>query len=69
MFSCVEIGDKPVDYSELQIRLDILCLSLPEELKDIQLGEVRSAPRTLSGGSSVKDLRGSDSDVSMVNDE
>ncbi|XP_055346842.1 KICSTOR complex protein SZT2-like isoform X2 [Paramacrobiotus metropolitanus] len=69
VFSYVDTSGKLMDFHELRIRLDVLCLSLPEEIRDIHPVEGRVSRRTISGGSSMKDLRGSDSDLSTINEE
>ena len=59
---------KNADLQDIQIRLDVLCLYLPEELKHIPPLDGRSAMRTISGGSSAINIRGSDSDISTIQD-
>ncbi|OQV19058.1 Protein SZT2 [Hypsibius exemplaris] len=62
-------GDlKTLDLHDIQIRLEVLCLYLPDELKNIPPLDGRTAIRTISGGSSVNNLRGSDSDVSTIHE-
>ncbi|GAV02768.1 hypothetical protein RvY_13293-2 [Ramazzottius varieornatus] len=60
---------RSLDYADIRLRLDVLCLTLPDDLKTISSVEGRPSMRTISGSSINRDMRESDSDISAINEE